>query len=523
MDETTQGARFTRWLLAAVVLFAAAGAFATAMTVFNHNEHMYLSASLHLTQGLLPYRDFAYLQTPYLPFLYAGLFRLLHLHTHYLMAAKLLSFAFLMASALLIFLAARRASRCAASAAAIAALFLLNLQVAVPAAEISNYAMPMAFSLGALLAFVAATDSATPRLGGLALAGFLAAIAIGAKLTYAPLALPLALAIHFRYRTSHPGIPTQAPSRPLALAAFATGLVAGLLPLMILLASDPSAFLFNNLGFHHLNARWRASTGYGEAMTLLAKIAYARAMLLRPDNLLLLVGILLGWSWALSSPEHPAERIRRLPLPAKLSAALVAVALVAAIAPTPSFPQYYLMPVSLLYPLFAYAGSPREVNGNGHFARLLAVLLLLSLAHSAPLMLRSMAQLSSRSGWAALHLHDTAQRLAHSVVSNGGQKAGKVATLSPILAWEAGMPTYRELATGSFLFRVGDLLDEEDRKRFVGSSPGSLAALLAADPPAAIVVGFEASLDRAFTAFAREHNYRPVQVDGVPAPVYVAP
>ena len=44
-------------------------------------------------------------------------------------------------------------------------------------------------------------------------------------------------------------------------------------------------------------------------------------------------------------------------------------------------------------------------------------------------------------------------------------KHGKIATLSPLYAIEANLPIYHELATGPFLYRVGDLLRPEQRKQ----------------------------------------------------------
>jgi len=83
----------------------------------------------------------------------------------------------------------------------------------------------------------------------------------------------------------------------------------------------------------------------------------------------------------------------------------------------------------------------------------------------------------------------------------------KLATMSRILALESQMGFYPELATGSFLLRVGDLLTEAERARYVAASPSTLAAVLAADPPAAILIGDEGDAETPLRQFAEEQGY----------------
>src|SRR5262245_45862818 len=55
----------------------------------NHDEHQHVAAgALVAREGLIPYRDFPYFHTPYLPFAYAVLFRGTD---HLLSAARILS------------------------------------------------------------------------------------------------------------------------------------------------------------------------------------------------------------------------------------------------------------------------------------------------------------------------------------------------------------------------------------------------------------------------------------------------
>lgn len=62
---------------AAVIFLGLIGDFAKIMTLLNHNEHMYITAGVLVSQNKILYKDFAYLQTPYLPLLYGGLYKIL--------------------------------------------------------------------------------------------------------------------------------------------------------------------------------------------------------------------------------------------------------------------------------------------------------------------------------------------------------------------------------------------------------------------------------------------------------------
>ncbi|NMB90816.1 MAG: hypothetical protein GYA17_20845, partial [Chloroflexi bacterium] len=77
------------WLLVPILLFTVAGVFARVMTGLDHNEHMYVTAGVLVSQGRQLYRDFAYLQMPYLPLLYGGLYRWLGNGAYNLLASKL--------------------------------------------------------------------------------------------------------------------------------------------------------------------------------------------------------------------------------------------------------------------------------------------------------------------------------------------------------------------------------------------------------------------------------------------------
>ena len=493
-------------IMALCVTAAFAGALGVILTLFDHNEHMYITAGVEAAQGKAIYHDFAYLQMPYLPLWYGKLFGWLHLQAYYLLAGKLVSSFFLSLSAAALFLIARRVVGHVALAFGIVALFLLNMTIVGPAAEVSNYIAPLALSLLSFYAFLASTDRPQVKPLGLALSGFCLALAIGVKLTYAPIAAPFLVAIAW--------LPTASATRVAAfryrltrgLAPFTGGLLLGLLPLLVYLF-EWDRFIFNNVGYHDLNTRWRQLTGFAGAMSAAAKLDFARQVFVRADNLILLVGILLGSGFALWVGRKRRLTVQSLPLGARLAVLFCLTAAPTALAPTPSFFQYFALPVSGLFLLLIYAWAPVAQNLAWRSSLWLLLLILACGAANGPGLQRSLTRLADPQTWSGVQVHQTALSVRQRLEAAGADTTGKVATLSPLYALEAGLPIYPQLATGPFLFRVGDLLSAEQRQRFIASSPQTIHALLDAEPPAAILVGFEGDLDAALRDYATQRHY----------------
>src|SRR3546814_18602205 len=107
-----------------------------------------------------------------------------------------------------------------------------------------------------------------------------------------------------------------------------------------------------------------------------------------------------------------------------------------------------------------------------------------------------------------LSVHETATRVGGLVRRHGGR--GKLATVSPVYALEGGLQVYPELAAGPFIYRTADLIPEQDRRHYRLVSEATLPALLAADPPAGILVGLEGAEDRGLRDYALTHGYRKI-------------
>ena len=92
--------RFFFIIFLLIVVTLGGGVFAYMMTHFGHDEHMYVTAGYLVKEGRMLYRDFAYLQAPYLPLIYGFVYKLTGT-SHYLLAAKGICFSFWAATVLL--------------------------------------------------------------------------------------------------------------------------------------------------------------------------------------------------------------------------------------------------------------------------------------------------------------------------------------------------------------------------------------------------------------------------------------
>jgi hypothetical protein len=470
------------------------------------DEHMFVAAGVLLQTRAL-YRDFAYLQTPYLPALYALVYVLTGT-AHFLLWGRLLTLIAVFLSTLLVYVVCHRLSQSLFIALACLLLFALNQTMLVTMTSAWNHALPIAFSLLAFYLLVTSISETSIHSLGLILGGVFVGAAIGAKLTFVFYLLPL-LALGLLYPRS---VGVKARVAKVLLPAFG-GVLLGSLPILVFLArTDLDTFWFNNLGYHHVNTAWRAATDYPVAMSLVSKIKYVRQLLAHPSNLALCLAVSFSLLSLLAHVRRRTLSFRQLTrLELVFSFLLALAAIVVAFQPTPLWPMYFTMPLTFLVILISccYAITPGPYTLP--VRTLLLCLILATLFFAGPQLFKGLPGLPDIRRWTPIAVHATARQLGRHIDSTHDQP--KVATLSPVYALEAGLPIYPELSTGAFLYRVGDLIPEKKRAGYVGASPTGLHALLDRDPPTAIFVGFEGDLDASFVSYAEERGCSKVEED----------
>ncbi|WP_375287920.1 glycosyltransferase 87 family protein [Sphingomonas sp.] len=448
-------------VLPAFVLLLAALAWARPL---NHDESQYVAAALLVADGHLPYRDFAYLQTPLQPVLLAPLAAMAD---EWVWPALRLANAFLGAGMVLcVFVAARRAGAAHAPALAAAALlatcdiFLFSVGTA------RNDALPAALFAAALIPIARAEFGTTTR-GSAMLAGLLLAAAAAAKVSYA---LPAgAYALYALVDRRH---------RPVWIAA-------GAAPILLGVASsawsDPAAFWFGTVTFPALAPEeYYAATGRGWRTGLGARtIDTLKFLALGPA--LLAIPVALRGRWRAGRAFD----------------VLLAAAVLASVLPAPTWRQYLLPLLPVLFVRLAvmltrHPPGPRLRMAFAAFAVIGFVPTIVALASGRPAMPTAVR--------AADTVDDHLDRVG---IGDG------VVTLAPELL--AGRSPDPRFAAGPFYFRSRALLDTSDERAFDVISHRRLHLM---GRPPALLTGAEAwtsgdaRLDAMLDHWARTNGYQ---------------
>jgi len=324
----------------------------------------------------------------------------------------------------------------------------------------------------------------------MAAAGAMLGLAAGTRLTFLPLAAPFFL---LAVLCSTPA------GRFRGALLFATGFGAALLPTLALFAAAPAAFLFDNLTANGaLNISYREATK--PRPILLQKIFFPVQELKRPATALLVVGFFVFACW------QPLRRDWRAALRwPSLRATLVVLpfALFGAVMPTPSYRQYYYLPLPFLL-LGAVYAIARLYQAQQYHRRIfigLGLALLISLGQFAPNM-RSFQELTTPERWEVFSLH----RAGREVARQAGSRA--VLTLEPIVPLEGGARIFPQFATGIFAWRIAPFATPEERLAYGFMGPDELPDLLQNTPRVPIFARNRQSvLEKPLRNHARANGY----------------
>ena len=459
-----------------------------------HDEQQHLAAGALLAQeSLLPYRDFPDFHTPHLVFVYGALFRS---GSYFLLKARVFSAVCAAFTAGVLFAAAWHAlrrwnprARWMGSLSALALLLCCPL-FGKASGQAWNQDPSMLCALAGVVLLLAASEMKRQNPALLA-SGVLLGLAVGFRITWAPIALPmLGVIVHARRRVVN------------SLAVFSRGALLGLAPLIWLFVIAPEQTLFGNFEFPKVNVLYRLAKGEERTMTFVKKAVFFAQEIIRPE--LALVALLaltaLVW-WRAKNRATDA-----LWLPGLL--ALLPFILLGSFAPSPLFSQYFYAPVpfAILAAVFALAAAYRDAPGLRSAAPALLAGVAVSVAVGAR-NLSSLDVLFSPAAWVPVQCHAAAQPLRAAV------PPGRVLTLAPLHALEAGCKIYPAFSTGPFAWRVARFVAPERRAALRLVSPDELADYLRPDPPAAILLGEDPKGEKLFTAYAAAHGYLPASPD----------
>jgi membrane protein YdbS with pleckstrin-like domain len=454
----------------------------------NRDENQFIAAgALFARQGLLPYRDYPYFHVPNLLFIYAALFRC---SNYLLLTSRLFSVLCAVASLVIIYsFAARRLAHLSRGARFVIAAAVTICAFANPLFRYTywrawNHSFPVLLTMLAFLCYLESRARVRPA-GWLFATGLLTSLAVGTRLTFAPVAFAFFLVIL-----------CADLRRPAWRKAgwFCAGFALAILPTLILFSLAPEQFIFGNLTYNsELYPGFCAGNGLGKEMTPGFKLRYcATCILANPGNAALVVGV--AYFLIRSRGSEICKGSWSLLL---LICALFFGGLAAAI----PLPQYFYAPVPLI--VFGLAMAISRTRPIGRHDYLLLSLITIVCIASTIIDFRYSVRLFQQNRWSTLKVHSIGCRLA------AATGKGKVLSLAPIFPLEGGLQIYPELTAEPFAFRNGSALPAAERLRQKMLGPGELPALLAEQPPKGILVGTEPLVEGPVIGFAKTRDYRP--------------
>lgn len=280
---------------------------------------------------------------------------------------------------------------------------------------------------------------------------------------------------------------------------FAAGLVSGLLPSLLFFIAGPARFAQHAFGYH-----LQIDPGYlqtiGRGMTASQIWRYLENAVTQ-HRFLPLVFLASASLLCLAF-----DSVRRRICPELLLAGLCALFLVLGyFGKNIIFFQYLYapLPFMVLLPIYALKSMPTTWRSG--------IILIIVLSLTWPVQTWGRALIAHYDSykicvWRPLAIHREAAVIA--------QKCGpgKILTLAPLYALEAGRSIYPALTTGPFAWRVGPYLPENRRRALGFVSSNELPALLKYEMPAAILTGLERNHESALEQYAVREDYRQTPV-----------
>jgi hypothetical protein len=273
------------------------------------------------------------------------------------------------------------------------------------------------------------------------------------------------------------------------------------LPALAHFAYDPDGFLAHTLRyFTELQAAYWQGVDEPKNVALYKKVLLAERVWFAGTNILAIFAICLLGTLGMSREGTGFLKDWRIVLLTALSAGGFVIAFL----PTPSFGQYFVPPVPFLILLFMVLAARLERSGPSFVQAVCVALCALGLLVALPRLGSGAIQLVSADDWETLEIGPEIARLGDRA---GLEQGALVATLTPVMALEAGYSIYPEFTAGQFVYRVAPFIEEEDREYYRTTSPEQLHSFLDDNPPDAILVNREEPMESQLAAYALARGY----------------
>lgn len=499
-----------RWAIIAAVVLCLACLFARIMAYpLQRDEQFYIPAGVLFSfKGL--YNDLNFSHFPNLPMVLDALYGITG-SLHYVLIGRLLIFGAWLATIAVLFAFGRFYAQGRLMTALMLVLLLCNpLLLDAAGMAVTNNFIPVPFAIGGLLAFMVGIDRPIPSLWRVALGGFLLAIAAGFKANYVPVLLVIGLAT----LVLPPWTSFTARLGTVTLPLIA-GAVIGGLPTLAFFGRDPAGFLVHCFSFHRAPqiAYWLAHPNPVDpkVLGLRDKIMLAHQSWLSSTTMVLIMAIavlgLIGYlQWRREGrPSAIDWRVCLL-------AAITAICAMASFLPTPAFPQYYATPIPFLIVMLCLMYNAIGVEGRMLAHPLLIAALGLAVICGMPRLLPFAGTIVHPDRWTGNIVHIDAQSIGPKVRRTA--RGGRLATLYPVHALEAGLPIYPHLALGPFIYRASAYIPAGQRPYFRHlASPETIGGILSREPPAALLVGNMDALNKPLADIGATRGYRVLDIE----------
>ncbi len=453
------------------------------------DEQMYCAGAVCMAQGKMIYRDFSYAaQMPYHPLLCAALFKLSGT-SHYLLVGRLVSCVCDILVMLCIVGIYRRVFKPSVISGllfglAAAVLYVFNPLVDYANGYAWNHDVVILCVVLSFWLFVGTDFQKESRYWRVA--------AIGALLTLATCMRITTALVELLFFVVLLSVPARSIKQRLRNAQpFLVASVLVLIWPVWVIVQAPRAFYLDLVKIPMLYGQWLHEIGM-----VYDKAALTLACLTAPGYFVLILLTIYLWAVVLVLRSRLTITNGRNLL---LAALLPLIFFIIALIPPTMWQQYLAVPVpflvvSLALPLSYLLKSvdkrksANKSNVGRHFriAGVVTALCALAALMSYPTVLYRTPFALVPEKWAPIEIHKVSREIVEKA-----KEPRRILTFAPLLALEGGGEIYNELSAGAIIYRIGDLLSDEERRITHTAGQKSLPEVLKNSPPAAVVLGVE--------------------------------
>jgi len=454
----------------------------------DHNEYMYVTAGVLLKNNNVIYKDFAFLQTPLLPIIYALIFKLIP-STNYLLIAKIISFLFLVFSALIIKKISFVLIKDKIFSYLISIIFILNPVILRISIESSNYISSLFFFILSIYFLIKGYKQDFYNPNNYFFSALFLGLSISTKLFYMIFLLPYLIFL------------LVSENKKQNILKSIKGLFIGLLPIFVFLIISPDKFIFYNIKYHILNSKLMAvKNQFGVKLELFKRVFIQTDILSLAFFIIFLIII-----------NKIKNKYRKRDFPILIliySYLLFSFLLILLISPV--YIQYFSSFVLLLFVLVPIMINISENKGKvfdeNNLKKISKYVFSILLVFMLIINYRSVFKKPNFNNCKVNKIFKISKILKKEISKISKENKNKVFCFIPILPLQAGQEIYNELATGGFMYRISKFLTFEEQKKYKTFSKKYIIKQLNALNPKFFLIGYK-RYSRDIMGFIKTKNF----------------